>query len=439
LLEIADERYGEFCSSIITPNPNTAKPITTIPAYSGSSGLNLKHYQTLIVLTLAQCFGHTAAPVLVLLGGIIGAKIAPSMDLATLPIAIQITGVASAAIPASYIMSKVGRKIGFLAGTALAITAALLAAFAIYQESFVLFCVASFLTGNYIAFLQQFRFAVAESVPAEKVPRSLSILMLSGIFAAIVGPELGRRFSVVEELPLYVGSFLGVAGMLSVSFLILLFFYRNTNVKSNQQDGEARPLKQIFRQPKLIMAITSAAMGYSIMSLVMTATPLSMHELDYYSLDDTTWVIQSHILAMYIPSFFSGLLITWLGAERVIRAGFVLMVLCVFIGWGQPEFVHYWGTLVFLGIGWNFLFLGGTTLLTQSYRSSERFKVQAINDFTVFGFQAAGSLSAGVLLATVGWNGVMGFAVPGLTLLVAVLFFSGRAISANTHSLATDE
>jgi predicted MFS family arabinose efflux permease len=427
LLEIADGRYGTFYSD----------PISTMSTYSGISWLNLKNYRTLIVLTLAQCFGHTAAPVLVLLGGIIGAKIAPSIDLATLPIAIQITGVASAAIPASYIMSKVGRKIGFLAGTALAIIAALLAAFAIYQESFILFCVASFLTGNYIAFLQQFRFAVAESVPAEKVPRSLSILMLSGIFAAIVGPELGRRFSVVEELPLYVGSFLGVAGMLSISFLILLFFYENTNVKSKHQGGEARPLKQIFKQPKLVMAITSAAMGYSIMSLVMTATPLSMHELDHYSLDDTTWVIQSHILAMYIPSFFSGLLISWLGAERVIRAGFVLMVLCVFIGWGQPEFVHYWGTLVFLGVGWNFLFLGGTTLLTQSYRSSERFKVQAINDFTVFGFQAAGSLSAGVLLATVGWNGVMGFAVPGLTLLVAVLFFGGRAISTNTHSSAT--
>jgi predicted MFS family arabinose efflux permease len=408
-------------------------------AYSGSGGLNLKNYRTLIVLTIAQCFGHTAAPVLVLLGGIIGAKIAPSMDLATLPIAIQITGVASAAIPASYIMSKVGRKIGFLAGTALAIFAALLAAFAIFQESFILFCASSFLTGNYIAFLQQFRFAVAESVPVDKVPRSLSILMLSGIFAAVVGPELGRRFSVVEELPLYVGSFLGVAGMLSVSFLILLFFYRNTNTQSKNQDGEARPLGQIFKQPKLIMAITSAAMGYSIMSLVMTATPLSMHELDHHSLDDTTWVIQSHILAMYIPSFFSGLLISWLGAERVIRAGLALMVLCVLIGWGQPEFVHYWGTLIFLGVAWNFLFLGGTTLLTQSYRSSERFKVQAINDFTVFGFQAAGSLSAGVLLATVGWNGVMGFAIPGLALLVVVLFFGARAVNANIDSLAADK
>lgn len=385
---------------------------------------------------MAQCFGHTATPILVLLGGIIGAKIAPSMDLATLPLAIQITGVASAAIPASYVMSKVGRKAGFLAGTALAIIAALLAAFAVHQESFLVFCVASFLIGNYVAFLQQFRFAVAESVSPAQIPRCLSVLMLAGIFAAIVGPELGRRFSTVEELPLYVGSFLAMAVMLSVSFLILLIFYRNTDVESKNQDGEARPLNQIFKQPKLILAITSAAMGYSMMSLIMTATPLSMHELDHHSLDDTTWVLQSHILAMYIPSFFSGLLISWLGAQRVIRAGLVLFSVCVFIGWGQPEFVHYWGALVFLGIGWNFLFLGGTTLLTQSYRSSERFKVQAINDFTVFGLQAVGSLSAGVLLASIGWNGVMGFAIPGLALLATVLFLSGRAMKTNAKGLA---
>ena len=392
--------------------------------------MKLSKYRTLIVLTLAQCFGHTATPILVLLGGIVGAKIAPSMDLATLPIAIQIIGVASAAIPASMLMSKVGRKIGFLAGTALAICAALLAAFAVYKESFVLFCIAAFLIGNYVAFLQQFRFAVAESVPSDQVPRSLSILMLAGIFAAVVGPEVGRRFSNLEQFPLYVGSFLGMAVMLSISFVILLVFYRNTLVEAKDHDGIARPLGQVFKQPKIILAITAAAMAYSIMSLVMTATPLSMHEIDHHSLDDTTWVLQSHILAMYIPSFFSGLLISWLGVQRVIQAGFVLMVTCVIIGWGQPEFIHYWGALVFLGVGWNFLFLGGTTLLTQSYRSSERFKVQAINDFTVFGLQAVGSLSAGVLLATVGWNGVMGFAVPGLIVLVLVLFFGGRAMRA---------
>ena len=389
--------------------------------------MKLGNYRTLIVLTFAQCFGQTAAPILVLLGGIVGAQIAPSMDWATLPIAIQITGIASATIPASYLMSKVGRKAGFLAGTALAIFAALFAAWGIYQQSFTLFCIASFLIGNYIAFLQQFRFAVADSVPNEQIPKCLSFLMLAGIVAALLGPEVGRRFSVIEGLPDYVGSFLGMAAMLTVSFLILLAFYQNSTFEKKDQTTAIRPLGEIFKQPTLILAIASAAVGYSIMSLVMTATPLSMHEIDHHSLDDTTRVIQSHILAMYVPSFFSGFLISWFGAKRIIQAGFALMVICIFIGWGQPEFINYWGTLVFLGVGWNFLFLGGTTLLTQSYRASERFKVQAINDFLVFGLQALGSLSAGILLASIGWSGVMVFALPLLLLLVPVVFYAGRS------------
>jgi MFS family permease len=388
--------------------------------------VKLENYRTLIVLTFAQCFGQTAAPILVLLGGIVGAQIAPSLDWATLPIAIQIIGIASATIPASYLMSKVGRKAGFLGGTALAIFAALFAAWGIFQQSFALFCIASFFIGNYIAFLQQFRFAVAESVPKQQIPKCLSFLMLAGIVAALLGPEVGRRFSVIEGLPNYVGSFLGMAAMLSVSFLILLLFYRNTDMETYEQASTDRSLGQIFRQPTLILAIASAAVGYSVMSLIMTATPLSMHELDLHSLDDTTRVIQSHILAMYVPSFFSGFLISWLGVKRIIQAGFALMLVCVAIGWGQPDFINYWGTLIFLGVGWNFLFLGGTTLLTQSYRNSERFKVQAVNDFLVFGLQAVGSLSAGVLLASIGWSGVMVFSLPLLLLLVPVLFITRK-------------
>ncbi len=389
--------------------------------------MKFENYKTLVVLTFAQCFGQTAAPILVLLGGIVGAQIAPSIDWATLPIAIQIAGIAFATIPASYLMSKIGRKAGFLAGTALAIFATLFAAWGIYQESFTLFCIASFLIGNYIAFLQQFRFAVAESVPSEQIAKCLSFLMLAGIVAALLGPEVARRFSIVEGLPDYVGSFLGLTAMLTVSFLILLTFYKNTTFEKQDQSSAIRPLGQIFRQPTLILAIAAAAAGYSIMSLVMTATPLSMHEMDHHSLDDTTRVIQIHILAMYIPSFFSGFLISWFGVKRIIQAGFVLMTICIFIGWGQPEFINYWGALVFLGVGWNFLFLGGTTLLTQSYRASERFKVQAVNDFLVFGLQAVGSLSAGILLASIGWSGVMVFALPLLLLLVPVIFYAGRS------------
>ena len=215
--------------------------------------------------------------------------------------------------------------------------------------------------------------------------------------------------------------------MLSLSFLILLLFYKNSTFEKQDENHEVRPLGQIFRQPTLILAIAAAAIGYSIMSLVMTATPLSMHEMDHHSLEDTTRVIQSHILAMYIPSFFSGFLISWFGVTRIIQAGFALMAICIYIGWGQPELLNYWGTLVFLGVGWNFLFLGGTTLLTQSYRSSERFKVQAVNDFMVFGMQALGSLSAGILLANIGWSGVMIFALPVLVLLLPVIFMASRS------------
>lgn len=389
-------------------------------------------YRTLIVLTIAQCFGHTAAPILVLLGGIVGAQIAPTPDLATLPIAVQILGIASSAIPASMFMSRAGRKAGFLAGTALAIGAALLAAFAISRGSFMLFVLAGFLIGIYIAFMQQFRFAVAESVPSELIPRSLSILMLAGIVSALLGPEVGRRFSEVEGLPLYVGSFLGLAVLLTISFTILLLFYRNSYIESESQDESKRPLSEILKQPKLVLAVAAAAIAYSVMALVMTATPLSMHEIDNFSLEATTRVIQSHILAMYLPSFFSGALITRFGPLKVIKAGFVLMLVCVAIGWGNPQFFHYLGALIFLGVGWNFLFLGGTTLLTQCYRSAERFKVQAVNDFLVFGLQGVGSLSAGVLLASIGWNGVIAFVLPALMILVAVLWFARGAFVPST-------
>ncbi len=391
----------------------------------------LHEYRALIVLTLAQCFGHTAAPILVLLGGIVGAQIAPSADLATLPIAVQILGIASAAIPASLLMSRFGRRAGFLGATALGIAAALLAALAVSRQSFLLFVLAAYSIGVYIAFMQQFRFAVAESVTADRVPRSLSIFMLAGIVSALLGPEVGRRFSDLEGLPLYTGSFIGLAALLSVSFLILLLFYQNITIESSGSTEAKRPLPEIIRQPKLILAVSAAAIAYSVMALVMTATPLSMHQLDGFSLDATTRVIQSHILAMYLPSFFSGALISRFGALNTIKAGLVLMVACIGAGWNNPQFFHYLAALILLGVGWNFLFLGGTTLLTQCYNPAERFKVQAVNDFLVFGLQGVGSLSAGVLIAAAGWSGVMTFALPAILLLILAIVLARGALTAS--------
>ena len=375
------------------------------------------------MLGAAQSFGQTATPILVLLGGIVGALIAPDPSWATLPLAIMIIGVACATIPASYLMSRFGRKAGFLIGTGVAILAGLVAAWSVHRGLFFVFCLAAFLTGNYAAFMQQFRFAVAESVATAEVPKCLSFLMLAGIVAAIVGPEVGNRLSHTEGLSDYVGSFLGSSVLTTISFFILLFFYRNQAVLGDDSAELARPLSEIFGQPKLILAMTSAVVGYTIMSLIMTATPVSMHEMDQHSLDDTTWVVQSHILAMYVPSLFSGILINRFGVMRVIQVGFFIMLACVAVGWGDPMLMHYWWSMVLLGIGWNFLFLGGTTLLTQTYRSSERFSVQAANDFLMFGMQAIGSLGAGILLSVYGWNGVILFSAPWLVVLLIVYFF----------------
>ncbi|HBF63678.1 MAG TPA: MFS transporter [Gammaproteobacteria bacterium] len=391
--------------------------------------MTLQPYRTLIVLLAAQCFGQTAAPILVLLGGLIGAQIAPSANLMTLPLAFMIIGTAATTAPASMLMARVGRKIGFLFGSGLAVFASLLAALGVYQQSFAVFCLAAFLIGSYLAFLQQYRFAVAESVAPDAVPKSLSILMLAGIVAALLGPEVGRRFSSVDGLPDFVGSFLGLAVMMAMSFFILLLFFRDTEIQADTSAGDERPLGLVLRQPTVILAIASAVVGYTIMSLIMTATPVSMHELDQHSLDATTWVVQSHILAMYIPSFFSGFLISRFGVLRIIQCGFLLMLICVVVGWGRPELMHYFGSMVLLGVGWNFLFLGGTTLLTQSYRMSERFKVQATNDFMIFGLQAVGSLGAGMLLATLGWNGVLAFSLPWLLVLIPVLIYAKKHLS----------
>lgn len=383
-------------------------------------------YRTLIVLWVAQCFGQSASPMVVLLGGIVGAAIAPSADLATLPMALMIIGMACSTFPASMLMSRWGRKAGFLLATGCCCCAGLIAAHAITIRSFPLFCFSAFMIGGYVAFMQQFRFAVAESVPADKVPKAVSALMLAGIVAAVCGPETAERLSRVPGLADYAGSFLGLSALLAASFLVLLFFYREQRVEVETVAGPQRPFGEVARQPVLMLAVASAVVGWSVMSLIMTATPVAMHEMDHHSLADTTWVIQSHILAMYLPSLFSGALITRFGPAKIIWAGLLIMLGCIVAGYGNPALMHYWVALVLLGVGWNFLFLGGTTLLTQAYRSSERFKVQALNDFSVFALQALAALGSGVLLANIGWNGVIAFSIPWLLLLVPALLIVAR-------------
>lgn len=380
-------------------------------------------YRTLKVLTIAQAFAQTGAPIVVLLGGIIGASIAPTPDLATLPVAFMIIGTASTTIPAALFMGKFGRKAGFMFAASYSCLAGLLGAFAIGEKSFALFCFATFLVGSHNAFIQQYRFAVAESVPVNRVGRSLSILMLAGVAAAFMGPEAAQRLREVSTLGDFAGSFLGLSGFMLIT-LLMLSFYKNANTLEIADDEEQRGLRTIVRQPIFVLAICAAVVAWSVMSLLMTATPVSMHTVEHFNLEDTAWVIQSHIVAMFLPSLFSGFLVDRLGAIKIIIAGLALLFACLFVACLGRQLMFYWWALVLLGVGWNFLFLGGTTLLTQTYRQSERFKVQALNDFIVFSMQATAALGSGFILVQFGWNWLIGLSLPLLLLLIAVLFYS---------------
>ena len=389
-------------------------------------------YKTLSVMTLAQVFAQCGAPIVVLLGGIVGAHLATDPGLATLPIAFMIVGVAVSAIPAALLMSRFGRKRCFLASAVSATGAGLLAAYAISIEAFWLFCAATFLIGSNNAFIQQYRFAVAETVPADKLGRSLSILMLAGVVAAWLGPWVAEWLHNWSEWGEFSGSFMGMSLLMSISVLVLAF-YENVPLEIKVIDAPQRPLPTILAQPTFLLAASAGAVAYAMMSLIMTATPVSMHQIDHFNLSDTTWVIQSHVMAMFLPSLFSGLLIDRVGPTRVILLGLVLMVACLCVAYVDRHLLHYWISLVLLGIGWNFLFLGGTTLLTSTYQPAERFKVQALNDFLIFSLQAMAALGSGYILLSYGWHALLYVCMPLLLAMLVILWHTrGQSVAAIT-------
>ena len=249
--------------------------------------------------------------------------------------------------------------------------------------------------------------------------------MLAGVVAAYVGPETAQNMRHSVDWGEFSGSFLALSGFLTCA-LLALCFYPDSKLVRETSVASQRPLLEIIGQSRFILAVSASAIGFGVMSFVMTATPVSMHNVDHHSLDDTTWVIQSHIMAMFLPSLFSGLLIAKLGAAKVISTGLALMVGCLGIAYVDQQLMHYWWALVLLGVGWNFLFLGGTTLLTQTYRPEERFKVQAFNDFLVFTPQAIAALSSGLVLSQLGWNWILALSLPWLIMLLPLIWNGTR-------------
>jgi MFS family permease len=376
--------------------------------------------RTVWLLAVAQAFSAAGMMTMFLLGGILGSELAPSPQLATLPLSLLIVGLALATVPAALAMQRYGRRRAFIASATLAATAALTVAWAIVIESFALLCAASVALGVNLAFQQQQRFAAAESVPAERASQAISTFMVGTLAAAVIGPQLALACKHLLPRHEYAGSFLVVAA-LCVASAAVLTRYRPTPVQSSASGGEARPLRVVAAQPDFLVAVAASVVAFSVMSFIMTATPISMHVHDHHSDMRTAWVIQSHVLAMYGPSLVSGRLIGRIGARAGMLAGLALMVACVIVDGSGRALTHYWWGLVLLGLGWNLLFVAGTTLLTASYRPAERYRAQAVNEFAVFGAQALASLLAGPALHALGWTKLNLATLPLIAALVLVL------------------
>ena len=376
------------------------------------------------LLFISQPLVMAASPVIVFIGGILSTRMASDPSLATLPVTVMILGVACGAIPAAMLAKNKGRRFAIFTGYSVGLVATLTAMVSALIANFELFVFAGLLFGISTSFIQQLRFAAIESIKDDKdIPTVLSILMLSGIFSAFLGPEIAVVAKDWLASPYgYAGSFLVLAGLIVCAMIIMLNF-KNTQIESHQQVGDTRPLSEIIKQPIFIIAILSAAIGFALMSYLMTATPLSMHQMSGHSLHETKWVIQSHIAAMFIPSLFTAWLVKRIGLKSLMLIGTVIYALVAVVALSGEQVMHYWWALILLGIGWNFLFLTGTTLLPQSYKPSERHKVQAINDFIIFGLQATASLLAGWVLFKAGWHTVVLTSMPFIAILFAVTWF----------------
>lgn len=381
-----------------------------------------------VVLALAssQALFQTSSVLLMTVGGLAGALLAPTKVMATLPIATIALGTALATIPASFIMGRLGRKPGFILGAILGAFGGLLAGLAMLLESFPLLCVGTALVGAYQGFAQFYRFAAAEASSEAFKSRAISLVLTGGVVAALVGPHLGALAR--NLLPgAYAGSFFGVTVLSLVAVLLLAATRLPGAAAAASSDEPPRPFSVIARQPRFIAAVTGAAVGYAVMVTVMTATPLSMVAHNH-EVGTAATVIQWHALGMFVPSFFTGSLIKRFGITPLMLLGVGLLLTHVFIAMSGVAFLHYVSGLVLLGLGWNLLYVGGSTLLTETYRPSERAKVQAFNDFMIVGVVAVGSFSAGALNEAFGWRGLNLVAVPfliGAALVIVVAQLRG--------------
>ena len=377
-------------------------------------------YRNVGLLALAQAVLMTGTSLLITTSALVGRNLSDDPVWATIPLGLQFLAMTLSTIPASLFMGRYGRRAGFLVGVSLGLAGTLLAGYAVLVDSFVLFCVAAVLLGSFNATGQFYRFAAAEVASEGLRARAIGLVLAGGIVAAFMGPNLAAW---TRELagPEFAASYLSLSVLYLVG-LVAILALRIPMPPPVALHSVGRPLREIAASPMFAMAVVAATVGYGVMNLLMVATPLAM-EGHHHGFEDAAFVIQWHVVAMFLPSFVTGDLIRRFGVRRILVAGVLLSLACVGVNFHGHSVGHYWLALVLLGVGWNFLFIGGTTLLTMAHRPEEKAKTQALNDFIVFGTVTMTALGSGALIATLGWAAVNVLVIP---FLLAVLILVWR-------------
>ena len=372
-------------------------------------------------LALAQALLTTGNILLVAVSALIGKQLASHPALVTAPVASQFLGLILATLPAAFLMQKLGRKKVFVIGNVFGIIGALVAIQALLSASLLLFTLGIFLTGIAIGIAQQYRFAALDECRAESHAKAISVVMSGGVLAAFIGPNLAIWSQNWFSQNVYVGAFVGLAVLYVLALLLIVCLPLKSHTLTKQASAEVRTYRELWQQPLFVAAIASGAIGYGVMVFLMTATPLAMHHHDY-AFPDIAVVIQWHVLGMFVPSFFTGHLIKKHGLKPIIMLGCTLLIISALINLFGQSYVHFFTSLVLLGIGWNFTFIGATQLVSLTYRPQEKGKVQGMNDFLVFTTAAIASLFAGQTVETIGWIWVNLISLP--LIVVAILLIA---------------
>ena len=379
--------------------------------------------KNVVLLSVAQALFLSGNLVSITVVGLAGAMLAPSPILKTLPFALVIVGTALSTIPASLFMKRKSRRAGFFLGAIFGTISFGIAILALTFKIFWLLAFATFIQGVYTAFTSYYRFAAVDTVEPQHASKAISLVLAGGVFAALFAPMIALEYNTYFTTTLYLGSYVF---MMTVSLLALLpvFFLDLPNIIVEKNQAGERSLLEIFKNPLAGLAVLNSAVGWFLMVLIMAAAPLAMNSMGF-SFFKTSLVIQWHVLAMYLPSFFTGTLIEKFGVSKVILLGYLAFAFAIFFGFLGLQFNNFAFSLMALGVGWNFLFVGGTSLLTRVYSLEEKAKVQGVNEFIVFGIAATSGLMAGPLLDMLEWQGGLKAAVVALSIVVVITFVYG--------------